>query len=55
MKGVTIIAHGSSSPVAIRNALRVSMEMVHTGVNPLIEEEMAKLGTIPEISEVYPK
>ena len=55
VKGVTIIAHGSSSPVAIRNALRVSMEMVHTGVNPLIEEEMAKLGTIPEISEVYPK
>lgn len=26
VKGVTIIAHGSSTPVAIRNALRVSME-----------------------------
>ncbi|MFR1412352.1 MAG: hypothetical protein ACLSUW_08695 [Akkermansia sp.] len=42
-------------PVAIRNALRVSMEMVQQGVNPLIEEEMARLGTIPEVAEVYPK
>ncbi len=55
VRGVTIIAHGSSTPVAIRNALRVSMEMVQQGVNPLIEEEMARLGTIPEVSEVYPK
>lgn len=55
VKGVTIIAHGSSTPVAIRNALRVSMEMVQQGVNPLIEEEMARLGTIPEVAEVYPK
>ena len=55
VRGVTIIAHGSSTPVAIRNALRVSMEMVQQGVNPLIEEEMARLGTIPEVAEVYPK
>ncbi len=52
VKGVTIIAHGSSTAVAIRNALRVSMEMVQTGVNPLIEEEMAKLGTIPDLTEL---
>ena len=31
------------------------MEMVQQGVNPFIEEEMARLGTIPEVSEVYPK
>ena len=55
VRGVTIIAHGSSTPGAIRNALRVSMEMVQQGVNPLIEEEMARLGTIPEVAEVYPK
>ena len=55
VRGVTIIAHGSSTPVAIRNALRVSMEMVQQGVNPLIEEEMARLGTIPEVAEGYPK
>lgn len=55
VRGVAIIAHGSSSAMAIRNALRVSMEMVQTGVNPLIEEEMARLGPIPEVSDVYPK
>ncbi len=52
VKGVTIIAHGSSTAVAIRNALRVSMEMVQTRVNPLIEEEMAKLGPIPDLAEL---
>ena len=31
------------------------MEMVQQGVNPLIEEEMGRLGTIPEVAEVYPK
>ncbi len=55
VRGVTIIAHGSSTALAIRNALRVSMEMVQTRVNPLIEEEMAKLGVIPDLSVVYPK
>lgn len=55
VRGVTIIAHGSSSPTAIRNALRVSMEMVNTGVNPLIEEALANLGPIPNVAEVYSK
>lgn len=49
VKGVSIIAHGSSNHIAIRNALRVAMEMHCKRVNPVIEEEMAKIGKIPEI------
>lgn len=48
VRGVSIISHGSSNGLAIRNALRVAMEMHRGGVNPMIEEEMAKLGRIPE-------
>jgi glycerol-3-phosphate acyltransferase PlsX len=37
VEGVVIIAHGSSSPVAIMNALRVGMEAVTHEVNPHIQ------------------
>ncbi|QIF02193.1 phosphate acyltransferase PlsX [Roseimicrobium sp. ORNL1] len=37
VKGVVIIGHGSSSPVAIMNALRVGMEAVTHEVNPHIQ------------------
>lgn len=46
VNGVSIISHGGSNDVAMRNALRVAKEMVGYGVNPLIEEAFAKLGNI---------
>lgn len=40
VNGVCIIGHGSSSPLAVRNAVRVALESVRHQVNPHIEEEM---------------
>lgn len=40
--GIVIIAHGSSSPLAAKNAIRVGMESVEHQVNPHIVEEMKK-------------
>ncbi|WP_256199126.1 hypothetical protein [Verrucomicrobium spinosum] len=37
VRGVVIIGHGSSSPTAIMNALRVGMEAVTHEVNPHIQ------------------
>jgi glycerol-3-phosphate acyltransferase PlsX len=36
VNGVCIIAHGSSSPVAIKNAIRVAAESVQQDLNPHI-------------------
>ena len=36
--GICIIAHGSSSPLAIKNAVRVSVEFIEQQVNPKIVE-----------------
>lgn len=44
VNGTTIIAHGSSSPRAIKNAIRVAAESVRHHVNPHIEEEIHKAG-----------
>lgn len=41
--GICIIAHGGSSALAIKNALRVAAESVSHRVNPHIEEEIAKI------------
>ena len=41
--GVCIIAHGGSSPLAIKNAIRVAAESITRRINPHIEEEIAKL------------
>ena len=46
INGVSIISHGGSNEVAMRNALRVAKEMVQAEVNPLIEEAMEKLGSL---------
>jgi glycerol-3-phosphate acyltransferase PlsX len=43
VNGVVIIAHGSSSALAVRNAIRVAMEAVENRVNPRIQEAMAVL------------
>ena len=44
VNGTTIIAHGSSSARAIKNAIRVAAESVRHHVNPHIEEEIQKAG-----------
>ena len=43
VNGVVIIAHGSSTALAVRNAIRVGLETVETGVNPRIEEALAAI------------
>jgi len=43
VNGICIIGHGSSSPLAIQNAIRVATEAVRHEINPHIEEELAKL------------
>ena len=43
MNGVVIIAHGSSTALAVRNAIRVGMETVENRVNPQIEEALAAI------------
>jgi len=49
VNGVVIIAHGSSSALAIRNAIRVATETVDHEVNQKIEKS---LRTIAETSEI---
>lgn len=43
VNGVVIIAHGSSSALAVRNAVRVAMETVEKKVNSRIEEALAAI------------
>jgi phosphate acyltransferase len=38
VNGIAIIAHGSSSALAIKNAIRVGCQYVEKGINPLIVE-----------------
>lgn len=48
VNGVVIIAHGSSSALAVRNAIRVAVETVDHRVNPHIEEAMAAVHHSPQ-------
>jgi phosphate acyltransferase len=43
VNGVVIIAHGSSSSLAVRNAIRVALETVENQVNPRILEALAAI------------
>lgn len=43
VNGVVIIAHGSSSALAVQNAIRVAIETVEKKVNPKIEAALASL------------
>jgi glycerol-3-phosphate acyltransferase PlsX len=45
VKGVSIIAHGKSSPRAIKNALKAAAQAVTSGMNDLIGQ---RLGTVTE-------
>ncbi len=51
VNGVVIIAHGSSSALAVRNAIRVGLETVETRVNPQILEALAAIaaGQVAEV------
>ncbi|MFZ4115885.1 MAG: phosphate acyltransferase PlsX [Chthoniobacterales bacterium] len=40
VNGICIIAHGSSSPLAVKNAIRVAIEFIEQGVNPKIVEAL---------------
>ncbi|MGB8353551.1 MAG: phosphate acyltransferase PlsX [Chthoniobacteraceae bacterium] len=42
VNGITIIAHGGSSPSAIKNAIRTAMESITHHVNPHIVEEIKR-------------
>src|SRR5215471_11883647 len=42
VNGICIIAHGASTPLAIKNALRVAVESVEHQVNPHIIEEIQR-------------
>ncbi|MFV1995546.1 MAG: phosphate acyltransferase PlsX, partial [Verrucomicrobiales bacterium] len=41
VNGICIIGHGSSSPVAVKNAIRVAAEAIDHEVNPHIEEAIS--------------
>jgi phosphate acyltransferase len=43
VNGVVIIAHGSSTSLAVRNAIRVAMETVDSRVNARIQQELASI------------
>ena len=42
VNGICIIAHGASTPLAVKNALRVAGESIESGVNPHIIEEVRR-------------
>lgn len=44
VNGVCIIGHGSSSSVAVRNAIRVSSEWVEKNINTVIEQQVKQFG-----------
>jgi glycerol-3-phosphate acyltransferase PlsX len=46
VNGVVIIAHGSSTALAVRNAVRVAMETVEKRVNARIEEALASIAPV---------
>ena len=48
VRGLCIIGHGSSSAVAVKNAIRVGMEAVQSRVNARIEEALALQSPAPE-------
>lgn len=42
LNGITIIAHGGASPIAMKNAIRMACHTISHGVNPHIEEAVKK-------------
>ena len=48
LKGVCIIGHGSSTPKAIKNAIKVASESLKYGINDLISTRMTACGVCVE-------
>jgi glycerol-3-phosphate acyltransferase PlsX len=40
VNGVCIIGHGGSSPIAVKNAIRMALQSISTQVNPHIVEQI---------------
>ena len=51
LNGVCIVGHGSSSPVAVQNAIRLAGECIKFGVNEKIVEKISRFHQILEESE----
>ena len=51
MNGVVIIAHGSSSAIAMQNALRVAVESVRHQVNDAIKNALVKAGLASAVDQ----
>src|ERR1700722_13408253 len=47
VRGITIIGHGRSNPVAIKNAIRVASELCRSRVNEKIEQELSAAAAVP--------
>jgi glycerol-3-phosphate acyltransferase PlsX len=46
VKGITIIGHGRSNPIAIKNAIRVANELCRSHVNEKIEQEVSAAAAV---------
>jgi len=51
VNGVVIIAHGSSSAIAMQNALRVAVESVRHQVNDAIKHALIKAGLASAVDQ----
>jgi glycerol-3-phosphate acyltransferase PlsX len=47
VRGVTIIGHGRSNAVAMKNAVRVAAELCRCGMNEKIEQELSSAAAVP--------
>jgi glycerol-3-phosphate acyltransferase PlsX len=54
VNGTCIIAHGGSSPLAVKNAIRAGFETVRHGVNPHIIEEVSRYNAANATSPAEP-
>ena len=45
VRGITVIGHGRSNPVAIKNAMRVAAELYRNRVNEKIDQELSAVAT----------
>ena len=52
--GVAIIAHGASSALAIKNAIRVACESIERQINPRIVEAIKKFNEKVSVDEAQP-
>lgn len=53
VNGIAVIAHGSSTVKAIRNAIRVGMEATELKINPQIVQQAGKLSSILAENEAH--